>query len=299
MTILVSGSHGLIGSALVRALVEEGHRVVRLVRSVAQTLTGDARWDPETGAVDPGRLEGCDAVVHLAGESIAGPVWTAERKRRIRDSRVEGTRLLCESLLRMDNPPAALLCASAVGYYGDRGDEVLREESPPGRGFLAQVCRAWEDAAELASRGGIRVVRLRFGMVLSAHGGALARMLPPFRAGLGGRLGSGCQYVSWVALDDAVGALTHAMRTPSLQGPVNVTAPHPVENREFARILGKVLSRPAAVPVPAFALRLAFGAMADDLLLASTRAVPARLLTSGYEFRLPSLESALRKLLGK
>lgn len=299
MTIVVSGSRGLIGSALVRALAEGGHIVVRLVRSAAAIPGAEARWNPETGAVDSGTLEGCDAVVHLAGESIAGPAWTAERKRRIRDSRVEGTRLLCESLLRMDNPPAALLCASAVGYYGDRGDEVLREESPPGTGFLAQVCREWEDAAELAARGGIRVVRFRFGMVLSPHGGALARMLPPFRAGLGGRLGSGRQYVSWVALDDAVGAVTHAIRTPSLEGPVNVTAPNPVENREFTRILGRVLSRPAGVPVPAFALRLAFGEMADELLLADTRAVPTRLLVSGYEFRLPSLERALRKLLGR
>jgi uncharacterized protein len=295
----VTGSRGLIGSALVRALAEEGHAVVRLVRSVAAIPGDSARWDPETGAVDTESLAGCDAVVHLAGESLAGPAWTAERKRRVRDSRVEATRLLCGSLLRMDDPPAALLCASAVGYYGDRGAEVLREESPPGRGFLAQVCREWEDAADVAARGGIRVVRLRFGMVLSPHGGALARMLPPFRAGLGGRLGSGRQYVSWVALYDAVGAVRHAIRTPSLEGPVNVTAPHPVENREFTRILGKVLSRPAALPVPAFALRLAFGEMADELLLAGTRAVPARLLDSGYEFRFPTLEGALRSLLGK
>lgn len=299
MTIVVSGSRGLIGSALARVLAGEGHIVVRLVRSGGAVPGASARWDPQTGAVDPGGLEGCDAVVHLAGESIAGGAWTAERKRKIRDSRVEGTRLLCETLLRLHNPPAALLCASAVGYYGDRGEEVLREESPPGTGFLAQVCREWEEAAELAARGGIRVVRLRFGMVLSPDGGALARMLPPFRAGLGGRMGSGRQYVSWIALDDVVGAVRHAIRTGSLAGPVNVTAPHPVDNREFTRILGRVLSRPARVPAPAFALRLAFGEMADELLLASARAEPARLVASGYEFRFPSLDGALRNLLGK
>lgn len=299
MTIVVSGSRGLVGSALVRSLAEEGHIVVRLVRSATGVPGVDSRWDPATGAVDPRSVEGCDALVHLAGESIAGSAWTAERKRRIRDSRVEATRLLCASLLRMDRPPTSLLCASAVGYYGDRGDETLREDSPPGNGFLAEVCRDWEDAAETAARGGIRVVRLRFGMVLSPHGGALARMLPPFRAGLGGRLGSGRQHVSWIALDDVVAALKHVMRTPSLEGPVNVTAPHPVDNRELTRTLERVLARPARVPVPAFALRLAFGEMADALLLSSTRAVPARLLDSGYAFRFPSLEGALRHLLGR
>lgn len=297
MKVLVTGASGFVGSALVPFLVNEGHFVVRLVRSTPAPGRNEVSWDPERGAIDLDALEGIDAAVHLAGESIAGSSWTGEGKRKIRDSRVGGTRLLCDSFSRLERPPETLVCASAVGYYGDRGHEVLREESPPGTGFLAQVCREWEAASEAAERKGIRVVRLRIGMVLSAKGGALAKMLGIFRAGLGGRVGSGEQYMSWIALDDLVGAVDHAIRTPSLEGPVNAVSPRPVTNREFARTLGRVLGRPAVLPAPAFAVRLVLGEMADELLLASTRVAPDRLLLSGYAFRYPELEGALRHLL--
>lgn len=298
MKVLVTGASGFVGSALVPFLVNEGHFVVRLVRKATAPGHSEVAWDPERGTIDLDALEGIDTAVHLAGENIAASPWTAEGKRRIRESRVGGTRLLCESLARLDRPPKALVCASAVGYYGDRGHELLREDSPPGTGFLAQVCRDWEAATEAAGRKGIRVVRLRIGMVLSARGGALARMLGIFRAGLGGRVGSGEQYVSWIALDDLVGAVDHAIRTESLEGPVNAVAPRPVTNREFAKTLARVLGRPAVLPAPAFAVRLLLGEMADELLLASARVEPDRLLLSGYAFRHPELEGALRDLLG-
>jgi uncharacterized protein (TIGR01777 family) len=297
MKVLVTGASGLVGSALVPFLAKEGHFVVRLVRSVRAPGHSEVAWDPERGTIDLDALEGIDAAVHLAGESIAARPWTAEGKRRIRDSRVGGTRLLCESFSRLDRPPKTLVCASAVGYYGDRGHEMLREDSPPGTGFLAQVCREWEAASDAAARKGIRVVRLRIGMVLSPKGGALARMLGIFRAGLGGRVGSGEQYMSWIALDDLVGVVDHAIRTASLEGPVNAVSPRPVTNREFAKTLARVLGRPAVLPVPAFAVRLVLGEMADELLLASSRVAPERLLLSGYAFRYPELEGALRHML--
>ena len=299
MKVLVTGSTGLVGSALVRDLAGEGHIVARLVRPPSKAEEGDVRWDPKTGTVDREGLEYLDAVVHLAGESIAEGRWNAQKKARIRDSRVVGTRMLCESLARLESPPKAVVAASAVGYYGDRGNEVLREESPSGSGFLAQVCREWEEATGPAARKGIRVVNLRIGMVLSASGGALAKMLPAFRAGAGGRIGSGRQYVSWIALPDLVGAVRHALDTESLEGPVNAVAPEPVTNREFTDTLARVLSRPAIIPLPAFAARLAFGEMADELLLASARVLPAKLLSAGYRFLHPGLEGTLRRLLGK
>jgi len=297
--VLVSGSRGLIGSALVRDLAGEGHIVTRLVRPSSRTGGDAVLWDPEKGTVDCNGLTGHGAVVHLAGENIAGSSWTPETKSRIRDSRVRGTGLLCESLSRLTRPPGTLVCASAVGYYGDRGSEILREDSPPGKGFLAEVCRGWEEATGEAARKGIRVVNLRIGMVLSADGGALAKMLPAFRMGAGGRIGSGEQYVSWISLPDLVGVIRHALATDSLEGPVNTAAPHPVTNREFTKLLGRVLGRPTVAFLPAFAARLLFGEMADELLLAGARAEPAKLLASGYRFRLPDLEGALRSLLGK
>ena len=297
MKVLVTGASGFVGSELVPFLAREGHFVVRLVRSTPAPGRSEVAWDPERGTIDLDALEGIDGAVHLAGESIAARPWTAEGKRRIRDSRVGGTRFLCESFSRLDRPPKTLVCASAVGYYGDRGHEMLREDSPPGTGFLAQVCREWEAASEAAARKGIRIVRLRIGMVLSPKGGALARMLGIFRAGLGGTVGSGEQYMSWIALDDLVGAVDHAIRTASLEGPVNAVAPRPVTNREFAKTLGRVLGRPAVLPAPAFAVRLVLGEMADELLLASARVAPERLLLSGYAFRHPELEGALRHLL--
>ena len=298
MKILVSGSAGLVGSALVPSLAGDGFEVVRLVRARTAAAPGTIAWDPEGGWIDPGALEGFDGVVHLAGDNIASGRWSRAKKERIRRSRVEGTRLLSEALSRLSRPPRVLVCASAIGYYGSRGDEVLREESPPGNDFLAGVCREWEGAAEPAARRGIRAVHLRFGVILSATGGALARMLPPFRLGAGGIAGSGRQVLSWITLDDAVGAIRHALSTEALRGAVNAVAPGPVTNREFTRILGSVLRRPTLLPVPAFALRLAFGEMADALLLSSARVEPARLLAAGYRFRHPDLETALRHLLG-
>lgn len=299
MKVALTGSSGLVGAALTRALAAAGHRVVRFVRPKSPPAPDALRWDPATGQIDPAAAEGLDALVHLAGENIAGGRWTAARKARIRDSRVTATRLLCEALAKLSRPPRVLVCASAIGYYGNRGDQVMREESAPGSDFLAEVCRAWELAAEPVIHKGIRVVHLRFGVILSPAGGALRKMLLPFRLGLGGRLGSGRQYMSWVSIDDAIGAIQHALGADSLRGPVNVVAPRAVTNLEFTKTLGRVLSRPTLFPMPAAAARLAFGEMAEALLLSSTRVEPARLRASGYQFRHPDLEGALRHLLGK
>jgi hypothetical protein len=301
MRVAVSGSTGLVGSEVVTVLSGAGHEVVRLVRRApAHEEKSVLRWEPEMGEIDAVGLEGLDAVVHLAGENIASGRWTAARKAAIRDSRVKGTRLLCDTLAGLARPPKTLVCASAVGIYGDRGEDVLTEESPAAEGFLPGVCREWEAATGAAARKGIRVAALRIGMVLSPKGGALPRMLPLFRGGLGGVIGSGRQYVSWVALDDLPLILLHALQCGALSGPVNAVAPRPVTNREFTEALGKVLSRPTPLPVPAFALRLAVGReMADALLLASARVVPRRLEETGYSFRYPELEGALRHLLAK
>ncbi len=299
MRVAVSGSTGLVGSEVMASLSAAGDEVVRLVRRALAPGEKGVRWDPEKEEVDAAGLEGLDAVVHLAGENIASGRWTAARKAAIRDSRVKGTRILCDTLAGLARPPTMLVCASAIGYYGDRGADVLTEESPAGTGYLSEVCREWESATEAAVRKGIRVVALRIGVVLSPRGGALCRMLPPFRAGLGGVIGNGRQYVSWIALDDLVGVVLHALRSGELCGPVNAVAPVPVTNRELTEALGKVLSRPTPFPVPAFALRLALGEMADALLLASTRVAPRRLEETGYRFRFPEIEGALRHLLGK
>lgn len=299
MKVLVSGASGLIGSALVPFLTTGGHTVTRLVRAQPRPEAAAVQWDPLAGRVELASLEGMDAVVHLAGENIAAGRWTPERKARIRESRVRGTTTLCDALAQLSQPPQVLVSASAIGYYGDRGEEVLREDSAPGTGFLAEVCRAWEDATASAVQKGIRVVQLRIGVVLSPTGGALARMLTPFKLGAGGIIGSGKQYMSWIGIDDLVGAIAHALTTDTLHGPVNAVAPRPVTNAEFTQTLGRVLRRPTWLPMPAFAARLAFGEMADALLLASARVEPARLLASGYAFRHPDLEAALRHLLGR
>lgn len=298
MQIAVTGCHGLVGSALLPILAAGGHRVTHVVRGQARRDC-ETSWDPAHGLGQPDRLEDMDAVVHLAGESIAAGRWTPERKAAIRQSRVEGTRRLSENLARLAQPPRGLVCASAVGYYGDRGEESLREESSPGHGFLAEVCQEWEASAEPAVRAGVRVVHLRFGMILSPTGGALKRMLLPFRLGLGGAIGTGRQFLSWIAIDDAIGAIIHALSTESLRGPVNVVAPTAITNTEFARVLGRVLSRPAVARLPAVAVRIVFGEMAEELLLASARVLPARLQDSGFAFRFPELEGALRHLLGR
>jgi uncharacterized protein (TIGR01777 family) len=298
MNILVTGASGLIGTALVASLTSGGHEVTRLVRRQPTAGEKAARWDPMAGTIEASAIEGVDAVVHLAGENIAER-WTPAKKANIRDSRVKGTQLLCETLARLSSPPKILVSASAIGYYGDRGEAILTDDSPPGRGFLSEVCRAWEAATEPARQQGIRVVQLRMGVVLSAAGGALAKILPPFRLGLGGVLGSGRQYMSWIALDDVVGAIQHVIITEALQGPTNAAAPRAVTNQEFTKTLGKVLGRPTVFPLPAFAARLMFGEMADELLLASARIQPIKLLASGYQFRYPELEDALRHLLSR
>lgn len=299
MKILVTGSTGLVGSALLPFLRSQGHEVFRLVRSQAKVGPAEIYWNPEQGIEDTSRLEGLDAVVHLAGENISEGRWTEEKKKRIRDSRVQGTRSLSDALARLERPPRTLVSASAIGYYGSRGDEMMREESAPGSDFLAEVCREWEAATEPAAQKDMRVVMLRFGVILTPKGGALSKMLAPFQFGVGGRLGSGRQYMSWITLDDVVGIINHALNDETLQGPVNVVAPNAVTNYEFTKTLGRVLSRPTIFPVPAFAIRLAFGEMGDAALLASTRVEPARLKESGYAFQHPELEGALRSMLKK
>ena len=296
--VVVSGATGLVGGALVPLLTTGGHRVTRLVRSQPQH-PDEVRWDPAAGSIDATRLESVDAAVHLAGENIAGARWTEVTKARIKESRTRGTRLLCEALARLHQPPKVVVCASAIGYYGDRGATIVDEDSEPGAGFLAEVCREWEAATAAARDAGIRVVQLRLGVVLTAAGGALAQLLLPFRLGAGGRLGSGEQYMSWVSIDDVISVILHAIRTDTLQGAVNAVAPQPVTNLEFTKTLGRVLRRPTFLPVPAAAARLAFGEMADEMLLASTRVAPARLAATRYAFRHRDLETTLRHTLGK
>jgi uncharacterized protein (TIGR01777 family) len=298
MKILISGSTGLVGSALIPFLTTGGHEVVRLVRSQPREIGSEFRWDPDAGQLDPAAFDGVDAVVHLAGENISGR-WTAAKKARILESRVKGTRTVAEALAGLDEPPKVLVSSSAVGYYGDRGDEVLTEESSSGSLFLSEVCRQWEAATEPVATKGIRVVNLRTAPVLTPAGGPLAQLLTPFRLGLGGVVGSGRQYFPWIAIDDLIGAIHHALITESLSGPVNAAAPQQVTNHELTKTLGRVLGRPTLFPLPAFAARLAFGEVADELLLASQRVEPVRLMASGYSFRLPDLEGALAHLLGK
>jgi len=300
--VIITGATGLIGSALVRSLLGDRHAVTRLVRapqgSTAPGVT-DVSWDPARGLLDASALEGHDAAVHLAGEPVAEGRWTVEKKRRIRESRVKGTRLVAETLARLKQKPRVLVSASAVGIYGDRGGELLREESAPGKDFLSEVCREWEAAARPAVEAGIRVVHPRLGVVLDAEGGALPKMLTPFKFGVGGRIGSGRQYMSWITLADVVGVIRRALTDENLRGPVNAVGPNPVTNEEFTKALGRVLGRPTFLAVPEFAARLAFGEVADALLLASQRVEPARLKEAGFQFADPELEGALRRVLKK
>ena len=293
--VLISGASGPIGAALVSSLEHAGAEVVRLVRGSARNA-GQISWNPTDDLATPA-VSGFRAVIHLAGESVVGR-WTAAKKKAVRESRVQGTRSVASALARTESKPKAFVCASAVGFYGDRGDEVLSEESASGRGFLPEICREWEQASRICSEAGIRTVNIRIGLVLSTRGGALPKMLPPFRLGLGGRLGSGKQWWSWIHMDDIVGAVHHAMQNDAMAGPVNLVSPNPVRSEEFARVLASVLRRPAFFPVPGFALRLAFGrAAADELFLASQRVEPGKLRASGYEFRFGDLQGALENLL--
>lgn len=291
LRVAVTGASGLIGAALVARLRAEGHTVSRLVRDPAKAGPGDVVWDPDAGTIDGAALEGIDAAVHLAGENV-GTRWTEEKKRRILDSRVKGTRLLVQTLARLARPPRVLVQASAVGIYGDRGDEALTEDSAPGTGFLAEVGRAWESASALAEEAGIRVVKLRLGVVLSSKGGALEQLLLPFRMGVGGKIGTGRQWMPWISLDDVVGVILRALTDERLRGPVNAVA-GAARNEDFTAALGRALHRPTLIPVPAFGIRALFGEMADEALLAGQRVEPARLHAAGHVFRHPTLDAAL------
>jgi uncharacterized protein len=298
MNILVSGATGLVGRSLCGTLEVEGHVVRRMVRNASPLSPDAVYWDPSQAILSPADLDGLDAVVHLAGEPVAAGRWTPARKKRILDSRVLGTKLLCERLAASERPPAILISASAIGYYGSQGDELLTEESAKGTGFLSDVCEAWEDATAPAIDAGIRVVNFRVGLVLSASGGALAKMLPPFKLGLGGTLGRGRHWMSWIHIDDLIGAIAHALSDEGLRGPVNGVAPNPVTNREFTKALGHVLGRPTLIPAPAPVLRIVLGEMADEMLLSSTRVSPDRLAKSEFAFTHTMLDRALAGLLG-
>jgi uncharacterized protein (TIGR01777 family) len=296
MDVVVTGASGLIGSALRPALERAGHRMVPMVRAAGG---GEAiRWDPDRGVIDAGGLEGVGAVVHLAGEGIGSKRWNDEQKAKIRDSRVRGTTLLAETLAKLQQPPKVLVSGSAIGFYGDRGDEVLTESSRAGDGFLAELCVAWEAAAAPAKEAGIRVSHIRTGIVLAGGGGALPKMLKPFKLGLGGRLGSGSQWMSWIGLEDEVGGIVHLLGDDAPAGPVNLTAPNPATNADFTKALGQAVGRPTIVPVPKFGLKLLLGGeMAEEMLLGGQRVLPTRLLDSGYTFTHPELADALKAAL--
>jgi uncharacterized protein len=292
--LLITGASGPIGRALLASVGPQRTQVMRLVRG-GPKKADEVSWDPMS-AVPPGVVSGFDAVVHLAGEGVVGR-WSEDKKKAIRESRIRGTQNLATALAQSEVKPRVMVCASAVGFYGNRGDEVLREESPSGEGFLPEVCRGWEAASRIAAEAGIRTVNIRIGLVLSPKGGALERMLTPFKLGLGGRIGSGQQWWSWIHLDDIVGGIYHAMHTESLSGPVNLVAPNPVRNAEFTKVLASVLGRPAFFPVPEFALQLGFGKQAaGELLLASERVEPERLRATGYAFRFCELRAAFEDL---
>ncbi|QDU60900.1 Epimerase family protein [Planctomycetes bacterium Pan216] len=294
MKVAITGASGLIGTRLTQRLEQSGHEVLAISRSAGDESV--LRWDPAKGEIDAQGLQGVDAVINLAGENIASR-WTDAKKRAIRESRVDGTSLIARTIAALDPKPSVLVSASAIGYYGDRGDEVMTEQSAAGDGFLPDVCVAWEEAADPARDAGIRVVHPRIGVVLSPDGGALAQMLTPFKLGGGGKLGSGNQYFSWITIDDVVGVLEHCLNHDQCDGPLNAVSPNPVTNKVFTKTLGKVLGRPTVIPMPAFAARMAFGEMADALLLASTRVVPNRASESGFTFGYPDLEEGLRHLL--
>lgn len=294
--VCLTGSHGLIGTALIPRLRSDGHRVLRLVRGAPEG-GDDVRWDPDAGTIDAAGLEGVDAFVHLAGAGIGDKKWTPARKQLVLESRTRGTGLLARTLAELDRKPSVLVSASAIGYYGNHGSEVLTEDASPGDDFGAQVCVAWEDATKPAADAGVRVVRMRTGLVLAKQGGVLQRMLLPFKLGIGGRLGSGEQYMSWIAIDDEIAAILHLVNTASVSGPVNITAPNPVSNKEFTAALGHALHRPTILPTPMFGLKVVFGGELVDTLLGSQRVSSEKLRASGFEFAHPDLEGALEAVL--
>jgi uncharacterized protein (TIGR01777 family) len=296
MKVAIAGSSGLLGSALIPVLKKDGAQVTRLVRSSPKA--GEIEWHPNQDELSAQKLDGFEVVINLAGENIAAGRWSDDQKRKIHDSRVHGTHLISEAIARTHHKPRVFICASATGIYGDREGEVLDEQSESGGGFLAGVCREWEKATDPASKAGVRVVNLRFGPILARDGGMLSKLLTPFKMGMGGKVGSGKQYISWVAIDDAVKAMKLAIDDQSMRGPVNVVSPNPVTNEEFTKTLGHVLNRPTALAMPAFAARLAFGEMADEMLLASQKVLPKKLVHAGFQFTYPELEQALRKYVG-
>lgn len=299
LNILITGSTGLVGTELQSFLSIAGHRTFSLVRDRKKLNENSAYWNITKNEIDLSNLPKIDAVVHLAGENVASGRWSAEKKRRIRDSRVDGTRLLCEAIVALPTPPKVLVSASAIGIYGNMADQVLNESSSIGSSFLAEVCEQWESTTDIAKNAGVRVVNLRIGAVLSPKGGALGKMLLPFSLGVGGVLGSGKQFMSWIAIDDVLEIATRAIEDESMEGPVNTIAPEPVTNREFTKTLGRVLKRPTIFPVPRFVLTLLFGELADEALLSSARVVPKVLEDNGFEFRYSKLEKALRHVLGR
>jgi len=299
LRVAVTGSRGLIGGTLCDVLTTSGHSVVRLVRNRETQTSEEAFWDPIEGIVEEERLEGLDAVVHLAGEPLLGLRWTEKKKKHIWASRVEGTEHLARALARLRRPPKVLVCASAVGFYGNAGDQALNESAKPGKGFLAELCQAWEAATRPAARMGIRIVHLRTGLVLTPAGGALGSMMLPFKIGVGGRIGSGRQYMSWIDHDDLLGMIIHVIHTPSIRGAVNATAPYPVPNSAFTSTLGRVLQRPTLIPMPALAVKALFGEMGKEMLLQGQRIQPAVAEASGFEFMYPGLEESLRHQLGR
>jgi hypothetical protein len=298
MKILISGASGLVGTHLIPTLEAKGHEIYRLVRKTPQA-GNEIQWDSEKGfsETERAKLENFDAVIHLAGDNVASENWSEEKKRKIRDSRVLGTRVLVDALKSLKNPPRILVSASAIGFYGNREDEILTEDSAKGEGFLPEVCDAWEMESEKAEEFGARVVMPRIGVVLSKDGGALEKMLTPFKFGVGGRVGSGKQWMSWITLEDLIRIIHFALETEKLRGVVNATAPNPVTNAEFTGTFGKVLHRPAILPVPEFAIKLMFGEMGETLLLQGARVLPERLLENGFEFKFPNLEEAMKSAL--
>ena len=299
MKILITGSSGFIGAELLAYLRGRGHEVRRLVRKEAQLKEDCILWDPQHHELNPADFEGFDVVINLAGENIMGGRWTPEKKRKIKESRIMGTRILCELISRLQSPPRLLISASAIGFYGNRGDKLVSEDSPPGEGFLSEVCQKWESATESLVKKGIQVVKLRIGIVLSFKGGALGKMLIPFKLGLGGKIGSGRQWMSWISMDDLMGIFLHIIGHSEIQGPVNAVTPNPVTNRAMTKVLGRILHRPTIFPIPAFIVRLIFGEMADEMFLSSTRVVPNVLLQTGYSFLYPDLKGAITHIVDK
>ncbi len=298
LTILVSGASGLIGRTLVSFLTTGGHRVVKLVRKPPDPKKDEVFWDPMSGVCEADRLDKIDAVIHLAGDNIGKGRWNRNKKKEIMDSRVKGTALVAETVSKLKNPPETFICASAIGYYGDRGDKILTEHDGPGFDFISKVCKKWEASAEPAVSKGIRTVFLRIGVVLSPSGGALEKMLVPFRLGLGGKTGHGSQYISWIGIDDVIGAVHHVLFNDTISGAVNIVSPEPVTNAVFAKKLGNILSRPAVCKIPEWAVAMVFGEMGRELLLSGTRVHPGKLMETGYQFRHPGIQNVLSHLLG-